>query len=71
METSEYERYAEIAKEKREFKSTALRKSVDKWQLVHKCNNDKIIHGNYALCRNEQNKREKGTTKIIPYTFKI
>lgn len=70
METSEYERYAEIAKEKAQRRISFIRKNVDKWQLVHKCNNEQIIHGNYSLCRNEQNKREKNTTKIIPLTFK-
>lgn len=70
METSEYERYAEIAKEKAKHKASFTRKNVDKWQLVHKCNNEKIIHGNYSLCKNEQNKRLKGSTKIIPLTFK-
>ena len=70
METSEYQRYAEIAKEKR-FSKTEIRKTVDKWQLVYKVNNEKIVHGSYSLCRNEQNKKEKGTTKIIPFSFKI
>ena len=46
------------------------RKDVDKWQLVFKCNNEKIVHGNYSLCRNEQNKKGKDITKIIPFSFK-
>lgn len=71
METEEYERYNEIAKEKAQRKASYVCKNVDKWQLVHKVNKEKIIHGNYSLCKSEQNKKEKGTTKIIPFSFKV
>lgn len=51
-------------------KKTELRKHVDKWQLIHVSTKEKIVHGNYALCRHYKDNFPKGSVKIIPFSFK-
>ena len=65
MESSEYERFNKIAQEKKF--QTKKKEKISVWQLVFVPTGEKIIHGGYALCKNEQNKHAGDKRyKIIP-----
>lgn len=69
METSEYEKYNEIAKQKKSVKADkSAKKKVEVWQLVFGKQQERIKHGAYALCASVKNTLYKNDNRyrIIP-----